>query len=65
MNEDRIKGQWKQVSGKVKARWGKLTNDDMQVAEGNEEYLAGRLQERYGMAKDTARKEVNRFIDSL
>ncbi len=65
MNEDRIKGQWKQVSGKVKVRWGKLTNDDMQVAEGNEEYLAGRLQERYGMAKDTARKEVNRFIDSL
>ncbi|QNN45609.1 CsbD family protein [Thermomonas brevis] len=65
MNEDRIKGQWKQVTGKVKARWGKLTNDDVQVAEGNEEYLAGKLQERYGMAKDEAKREVNSFIDSL
>lgn len=65
MNEDRIKGQWKQVTGKVKARWGKLTNDDVQVAEGNEEYLAGKLQERYCMAKDEAKREVNSFIDSL
>lgn len=65
MNEDRIKGQWKQVTGKVKERWGKLTNDDVQVAEGNEEYLAGKLQERYGMAKDEAKREVNSFIDSL
>lgn len=65
MNEDRIKGQWKQISGKVKARWGKLTNDDVQVQEGNAEYLAGKLQERYGMAKDAAKKEVNEFIDSL
>ncbi len=65
MNEDRIKGQWKQLSGKVKARWGKLTNDDVQVAEGNSEYLAGKLQERYGMAKDVAKAEVNSFIDSL
>lgn len=65
MNEDRIKGQWKQLSGKVKARWGKLTNDDVQVQEGNAEYLAGKLQERYGMAKDAAKKEVNDFIDTL
>lgn len=65
MNEDRIQGQWKQVTGKVKERWGKLTNDDVQVAEGNEEYLAGKLQERYGMAKDQAKREVNSFIDSL
>lgn len=65
MNEDRIKGQWKQLSGKVKARWGKLTDDDVKVDEGNAEYLAGKLQERYGMAKDAAKKEVNTFIDSL
>ena len=65
MDEDRIKGQWKQLSGKLKARWGKLTSDDVQVGDGNAEYLAGRLQERYGMAKDAARKEVNAFIDSL
>lgn len=65
MNEDRIKGQWKQLSGKVKARWGKLTDDDVKVEEGNAEYLAGKLQERYGMAKDVAKKEVNSFIDTL
>ncbi len=65
MNEDRIKGQWKQLSGKVKARWGKLTDDDVKVKEGNAEYLAGKLQERYGMAKDVAKKEVNSFIDTL
>ncbi len=65
MNEDRIKGQWKQLSGKVKARWGKLTDDDVKVKEGNAEYLAGKLQERYGMAKDVAKKEVNSFMDTL
>lgn len=65
MNEDRIKGQWKQISGKLKARWGKLTDDDVQVGEGNAEYLTGKLQERYGLAKDEAKKEVNEFIDSL
>lgn len=65
MNEDRIKGQWKQLSGRVKARWGKLTNDDVRVEEGNAEYLIGKLQERYGLAKDVAKKEVNDFVDSL
>ncbi len=65
MNEDRIKGQWKQLSGKVKARWGRLTNDDVRVEEGNAEYLIGKLQERYGLAKDVAKKEVNDFVDSL
>jgi uncharacterized protein YjbJ (UPF0337 family) len=65
MNEDRIKGQWKQLSGKVKARWGRLTDDDVRVAEGNAEYLTGKVQERYGIAKDAAKKEVDAFIDSL
>lgn len=65
MNEDRIKGQWKQLSGKLKAHWGKLTNDDVQAEEGNVEYLIGKLQERYGLAKDVAKKQVNDFIDSL
>lgn len=65
MNEDRIAGQWKQLAGKVKARWGRLTNDDLQVNEGNEQYLAGKLQERYGVARDEAKKQVNDFIDHL
>lgn len=65
MNEDRIAGQWKQLAGKVKPRWGRLTNDDLQVTEGNEQYLAGKLQERYGVARDEAKKQVNDFIDHL
>ncbi|MGI6409193.1 MAG: CsbD family protein [Thiopseudomonas sp.] len=65
MNEDRIKGQWKQLSGKLKARWGKLTHDDVQAAEGDAEYLAGKLQERYGLAKEEALKEISEFLDSL
>ena len=65
MNEDRIKGQWKQLSGRVKARWGRLTNDDVRVEEGNAEYLIGKLQERYGLAREVAKKDVSDFIDSL
>lgn len=61
MNEDRIKGQWKQLTGKLKAQWGKLTDDDLTVAEGNSEYLAGKLQERYGIARDEAKKQVEEF----
>ncbi len=65
MNEDRIKGKWKQLSGTLKEKWGKLTDDDLQIAEGNREYLAGKIQERYGLAKDEAAKHVKDFEDSL
>ena len=65
MNEDKIKGQWKQLSGSLKAKWGKLTDDDLKVAEGNSEYLAGRIQERYGVARDEAEKQVNEFRNGL
>jgi uncharacterized protein YjbJ (UPF0337 family) len=61
MNDDRIKGQWKQLGGKLKARWGKLTDDDLKVADGNAEYLVGRLQERYGIARDEAKRQVRDF----
>lgn len=65
MNEDKIKGQWKQLAGKLKAKWGQLTDDDLRVAEGNSEYLAGRLQERYGIARDEAHKQIKEFDRSL
>jgi uncharacterized protein YjbJ (UPF0337 family) len=65
MNEDKIKGQWKQVAGKVKAKWGKLTDDDLKVAEGNSEYLAGKVQERYGIARDEAETQVKEFSSRL
>jgi len=65
MNQDTIKGQWKQLSGKIKERWGKLTDDDLKEAEGSSEYLAGRLQERYGIARDEAEKQIKEFQRTL
>ena len=65
MNEDRIAGQWKQLSGKIKEKWGKLTDDDLKRAEGTSEYLAGEIQERYGIARDVAEKQVKEFQKSL
>lgn len=65
MNEDKIKGQWKQLMGSIKTRWGKLTDDDLKIAEGNSEYLAGKVQERYGIARDDARKQVSDFGSRL
>lgn len=65
MNKDIISGKWSQLKGKMQAQWGDLTDDDMQVAEGNAEYLAGRLQERYGWAKDRAENEVRDFQKAL
>jgi uncharacterized protein YjbJ (UPF0337 family) len=65
MNKDQLKGDWKQLAGKVKAKWGKLTDDDMTVIEGKREELAGRIQERYGCAKEQAEKELNDFCKSL
>ena len=61
MNEDKIKGQWKQLRGKLQSRWGKLTDDDLDVAEGNTDYLTGRIQERYGIAKDEAKEQLRAF----
>lgn len=61
MNKDRIKGQWKQLRGDIKRRWGKLTDDDLEVADGNADYLAGRLQERYGIERDVADKQIREF----
>lgn len=61
MNEDTIKGQWKQLRGTLKSRWGKLTDDDLQTASGSTEYLVGKLQERYGIARDEAERQIRDF----
>jgi uncharacterized protein YjbJ (UPF0337 family) len=65
MNWDQIQGNWKQLTGKVKAKWGKLTDDDLTVIAGKRDQLAGILQERYGYAKDHAEKELDTFISNL
>jgi len=63
MNNDIIKGKWKQVSGSLKANWGKLTDDDLQEIDGNLEKFQGKMQEKYGMAKDEAKKEFEKSHD--
>jgi len=65
MNWDRIEGNWKQFSGKVRAQWGKLTDDDLDVIDGRREELAGRIQEVYGVSKDEADQQIERFAGSL
>jgi uncharacterized protein YjbJ (UPF0337 family) len=61
MNPDRIKGHWKQVKGRIKEQWGRLTEDDLDVIAGKRDQLLGRIQERHGMAKDEAQKQVREF----
>lgn len=61
MNKDTLEGNWKQLTGKVKERWGQLTDDDLQAIAGKRDQLAGRLQERYGMAKEAAEKQIEEF----
>jgi uncharacterized protein YjbJ (UPF0337 family) len=62
MNWDQIEGKWKQASGKVREKWGKLTDDDLAAINGRRDQLVGKLQERYGLAKEAAQKQVDEFI---
>ena len=64
MNWDQIEGMWKQVMGKVKEKWGKLTDDDLQMIAGKRDQLVGRIQQRYGIAKDEAERQVDDFARS-
>lgn len=62
MDWDRVAGNWKEFSGKVKEKWGQLTDDEINQIEGNREQLEGRLQAKYGYAKDKARQEVDDWL---
>jgi uncharacterized protein YjbJ (UPF0337 family) len=64
MNSDQLKGMWKQVKGSVKERWGKLTDDDLEVIDGKHDQLVGKIQERYGVARDVAQKQVEEWNTS-
>jgi uncharacterized protein YjbJ (UPF0337 family) len=65
MNWDVLKGNWKQFTGKVKEKWGKLTDDDLTTAAGKRDQLVGKLQERYGYGKDQAERELDEFTRNL
>jgi uncharacterized protein YjbJ (UPF0337 family) len=58
MNWDRIKGNWKQFKGQARQQWGKLTDDELDMVEGRREELVGRIQEKYGIARDEAERQV-------
>ncbi len=61
MNRDRMEGSWDQVKGGVQKMWGKLTNDDLAVIEGDRKQLSGKIQERYGIAQDEAQKQIDEW----
>lgn len=61
MNWDLIEGKWKQMKGSVKQKWGKLTDDDLDVIAGKQDQLAGKIQERYGITKEEAAKQVREW----
>jgi len=65
MNWDRVQGDWKQFSGKVKEKWGQLTDGDLAQINGNREQLEGKIQSRYGLAKDKVKGDVDNWVNGL
>ncbi len=61
MNKDIIEGNWKEFKGKVKAHWGKLTDDRLDVIDGKRDQLAGEIQQAYGVSKDEAEEQIKDF----
>ena len=65
MNWDQLEGNWKQLAGQVRSKWGKLTDDDVTVISGKKDTLIGKLQERYGRKRDEVEREVDTWLNSL
>ena len=65
MNWDQVEGKWKQYKGQVKEKWGKLTDDDLDVIDGQRQQLVGSIQERYGIAKEAAEEQADEFVKTL
>lgn len=65
MNWDNIQGNWKELKGKLRSKWGKLTDDDLEHIAGKKDALLGRLQQHYGFAKDEAERQLDAFINDV
>lgn len=63
MNEDRIKGNWLQLKGKVKEQWGKLTDQDLDIIDGKRDQLLGRIRERHGISREEAEEQVKAWTE--
>jgi uncharacterized protein YjbJ (UPF0337 family) len=61
MNSDQMKGNWNQFVGKAKEKWGRLTSDDWQVVEGKRDQIVGKIQERYGITREEAQRQLDEF----
>lgn len=64
MNWDQVKGNWKQMTGAVREKWGELTDDEVQQADGNREQMVGLIQKKYGRTKEEAEREVDSWVSS-
>ena len=64
MNQDILAGKWKEMKGRVKEQWGKITDDELDRAEGKAEQMVGLLQQRYGYTREKAREEYDRFLQN-
>lgn len=65
MNWDQVEGNWKRFKGEAKEKWGKLTDDELNIIEGKRDKLAGKIQEKYGVAKEEAEKQLHEFLKKL
>jgi len=63
MNSDQFKGAWKGFKGEAQKRWGKLTDDDLEQIKGNRDILIGRIQQRYGTAREEIERDIDRWAD--
>ena len=64
MNEDTLKGQWKQLKGQIQMQWGRLTNDDIDQIQGNRDILLGKLQEYYGKSREENERDLERWLEA-
>ena len=65
MNWNTIEGRWKELKGNVREHWGKLTDDDIEEAKGKRDVLLGKIQVKYGIAKEEAEKQIDQWVDKL
>ena len=65
MNKNRLKGNWMQLKGTVKEKWGDLTDDELEQIAGNRDILLGKIQEKYGIAQEEAEKQIEEWEKRL
>ena len=65
MNWDQVEGKWKQYKGQAKEKWGKFTDDDLDVIDGKRQQIVGKIQERYGISKEAAERQADEFVKSM